>query len=295
LCAARGGAYGFKLATLTKLVNTKSADNKINLLHYLVDVLQQRKPETLGFVDDLHFVEAATKVESAFLSGEMAKFKKTVAQLETELKSPHPSSSDKFVDVMTQFAHAALLKSEKLASRLENLSKECQDLALLFGESANTKWEDLFRIFDEFVKQFADARREVDRMRVAREKDEQRKAAELLKAQQLEASKLNESSGTVEHSSTAPPTSLLAQMPKKPHKDIVDNVIGTLQNADSTSIINEIRRRRQETQVCLTNIHVLSLIFFNVTYLAGYWCVGGCCSWTGFESLVRFDVFSIPA
>jgi hypothetical protein len=36
---ARGGAYGFKLNTLTKLINTKTTDNKMNLLHYLIEIL----------------------------------------------------------------------------------------------------------------------------------------------------------------------------------------------------------------------------------------------------------------
>ncbi len=32
----RGGAYGFKLEVLTKLADTKTADNKSTLLHYIV-------------------------------------------------------------------------------------------------------------------------------------------------------------------------------------------------------------------------------------------------------------------
>ena len=46
-----------------------------------------QNPDALEFVQDLHFVASAAKVESAFLAGEYARFKKTIAQLEGELKS----------------------------------------------------------------------------------------------------------------------------------------------------------------------------------------------------------------
>ncbi len=46
-----------------------------------------QNPDALEFVQDLHFVPSASKVESAFLAGEYARFKKTIVQLEGELKS----------------------------------------------------------------------------------------------------------------------------------------------------------------------------------------------------------------
>ncbi len=38
------------------------------------------------------------------------------------------------------------------------------------------KWEELFRLFDDFLKQFASARREVERTRAARDKEATRVA-----------------------------------------------------------------------------------------------------------------------
>jgi hypothetical protein len=51
----------FHSSTRPQLINTKTADNKMNLLHYLIELLQQQNAESLEFVDDLHFVERASK------------------------------------------------------------------------------------------------------------------------------------------------------------------------------------------------------------------------------------------
>jgi hypothetical protein len=45
----RGAAYGFKLDALTKLQDTKSTDNKTNLLQYLATLIAQKHPDLLGF------------------------------------------------------------------------------------------------------------------------------------------------------------------------------------------------------------------------------------------------------
>ena len=60
---------------------------------------------------------------------------------------------DKFVSVMTAFAHAAVTRSEKCQARLDTIGKECASLGALYGETNGAKWEELFKIFDEFVQQ----------------------------------------------------------------------------------------------------------------------------------------------
>jgi hypothetical protein len=59
---AKGGAHGFKLEFLTKLADTKTADNKSTLLHYLVSYIEKRNKDLLGFPQDLSNVEIGAKV-----------------------------------------------------------------------------------------------------------------------------------------------------------------------------------------------------------------------------------------
>ncbi|XP_022238281.1 formin-like protein CG32138 [Limulus polyphemus] len=60
--AKRGPAYGFKLQSLDSLGDTKSADRKISLLHYIVDCIHHHFPDISSFDMDLRFVEKAAGV-----------------------------------------------------------------------------------------------------------------------------------------------------------------------------------------------------------------------------------------
>ncbi len=50
---AKGGAYGFKIDTINKLKGTKSADNKLNLQHFLIRTVHEKAKYATHFVDDL--------------------------------------------------------------------------------------------------------------------------------------------------------------------------------------------------------------------------------------------------
>ena len=50
---ARGGAYGFKMSTLTKLSDTKTTDNKKTLLQWIVENLDRKDPDMLKLEEDL--------------------------------------------------------------------------------------------------------------------------------------------------------------------------------------------------------------------------------------------------
>jgi hypothetical protein len=57
----RGGAYGFTLDTLTKIKDTKTVDNKKNLMHYLAIVLQRDYPDVFNFAEELPQVKHAAR------------------------------------------------------------------------------------------------------------------------------------------------------------------------------------------------------------------------------------------
>lgn len=57
--AKRGPAYGFKLQSLDTLLDTKSTDKKMCLLHYIVATIRQKFPEILNFESELLYIEKA--------------------------------------------------------------------------------------------------------------------------------------------------------------------------------------------------------------------------------------------
>ncbi|XP_055085619.1 formin-like protein 1 [Periophthalmus magnuspinnatus] len=58
----RGAAYGFKLQSLDLLLETKSTDRRQTLLHFIVNIIQEKYPELHSFYTELHFLDKAAMV-----------------------------------------------------------------------------------------------------------------------------------------------------------------------------------------------------------------------------------------
>uniref|UniRef100_A0A3P8QTN9 Formin-like 1a n=1 Tax=Astatotilapia calliptera TaxID=8154 RepID=A0A3P8QTN9_ASTCA len=58
----RGAAYGFRLQSLDLLLDTKSTDRKQTLMHFIVNIIQERYPELQSFPTELHFLDKAALV-----------------------------------------------------------------------------------------------------------------------------------------------------------------------------------------------------------------------------------------
>lgn len=56
----RGPAYGFRLQSLDTLVETKSSDKRMALLHYIADTIRSKFPELLNFDSELMYIEKAS-------------------------------------------------------------------------------------------------------------------------------------------------------------------------------------------------------------------------------------------
>ena len=77
--SARGGAYGFKLADLSKLVNVKSADSKTTLLHYLARLLTEGGSLIDDVKSELNALPEAKDIPLSEKRGELAKLSSQVA------------------------------------------------------------------------------------------------------------------------------------------------------------------------------------------------------------------------
>uniref|UniRef100_A0AAZ3PJS8 Formin-like 2a n=1 Tax=Oncorhynchus tshawytscha TaxID=74940 RepID=A0AAZ3PJS8_ONCTS len=58
----RGAVYGFKLQSLDLLLDTKSTDRKMTLLHYIANVVKEKYQQVNLFYNELHYVEKAAAV-----------------------------------------------------------------------------------------------------------------------------------------------------------------------------------------------------------------------------------------
>ncbi|XP_070693525.1 protein diaphanous homolog 1 [Pempheris klunzingeri] len=90
-----GKAFGFSISYLCKLRDTKSADLKQTLLHFLADVCQEQYPDVMSFADELIHVEKASRVSAETLQKNLELMGRQIKNLEKDLETFPPPQNDK--------------------------------------------------------------------------------------------------------------------------------------------------------------------------------------------------------
>jgi len=95
-------AVGFEMSYLPKLTSTKDAENKTTLLHYLVDIIEEKFPEILTFSEEVIHVDRASRVSMDGIQKTLKQMDNSIRNLETDLKNAKTiaSENDKFLEVM---------------------------------------------------------------------------------------------------------------------------------------------------------------------------------------------------
>uniref|UniRef100_A0A669NXA4 Diaphanous related formin 3 n=1 Tax=Phasianus colchicus TaxID=9054 RepID=A0A669NXA4_PHACC len=86
--------FGYNLSSLCKLKDTKSADQKTTLLHFLVEVCEENYQDVLNFVEDFQHLDKASKVSAENLEKSLKHMEKQLQQLEKDLQT-FPVAEDK--------------------------------------------------------------------------------------------------------------------------------------------------------------------------------------------------------
>ncbi|XP_063123151.1 disheveled-associated activator of morphogenesis 2 isoform X3 [Rattus norvegicus] len=158
----RGGAYGFRVASLNKIADTKSSiDRNISLLHYLIMILEKHFPDILNMPSELLHLSKAAKVNLAELEKEVGALRRGLRAVEVELEYQRQQArdpNDKFVPVMSDF----ITVSSFSFSELEEQLNEARD------------------------KAFLEARQDLEAMRRRKEEDERRARMESMLKEQRE-------------------------------------------------------------------------------------------------------------
>lgn len=187
----RGNAYGFKISSLNKIVDTKSSiDKNITLLHYLITIVENKYPKVLNLSEELRGIPQAAKVNMTELDKEISTLRSGLKAVETELeyqKSQPPQPGDKFVSVVSQFITLASFSF----SDVEDLLAEAKELFTKavkhFGEEAGKiQPDEFFGIFDQFLQAVAEAKQENENMRKRKEEEERRARLEAQLKEQRE-------------------------------------------------------------------------------------------------------------
>ncbi|KAL2791780.1 disheveled-associated activator of morphogenesis 2 isoform 2 [Daubentonia madagascariensis] len=186
----RGGAYGFRVASLNKIADTKSSiDRNISLLHYLIMILEKHFPDILNMPLELQHLPEAAKVNLAELEKEVGNLRRGLRAVEVleyqrrQVREPN----DKFVPIMSDFITVSSFSFSELEDQLNEARDKFAKALMHFGEhDSKMQPDEFFGIFDTFLQAFSEARQDLEAMRRRKEEEERRARMEAMLKEQRE-------------------------------------------------------------------------------------------------------------
>ncbi|XP_028433012.1 protein diaphanous homolog 3 isoform X4 [Perca flavescens] len=173
-------SYGFDLSSLCKLKDTKSADQKTTLLHFLVQVCEEEFPDVIKFVEDLEHVDRSSRVSAENLEKSLRQMEMQLLQLERDLEtfSSPDDPNDMFLTKMASFSKVAREQYGKLVIMHRNMETLYQNLLEYFAiDPKKTSVEELFTDLSNFRAMFTQALKENLKQRESEEKQRRALAA----------------------------------------------------------------------------------------------------------------------
>uniref|UniRef100_A0A8C0B9N7 Diaphanous related formin 3 n=1 Tax=Buteo japonicus TaxID=224669 RepID=A0A8C0B9N7_9AVES len=170
--------FGYNLSSLCKLKDTKSADQKTTLLHFLVEVCEESYQDVLNFVEDFQHLDKASKVSAENLEKSLKHMESQLQQLEKDLQTfPVPEDKhDKFVAKI--FLIHAKEDFQKLSRMHENMEKIYQNVMGYYAiDLKKVSVEEFLTDLNNFRTMFMQAVKENMRRREAEEKQRRAKIA----------------------------------------------------------------------------------------------------------------------
>ncbi|KAF4078649.1 hypothetical protein AMELA_G00201370 [Ameiurus melas] len=147
----RGSVYGFKLQSLDLLLDTKSTDRKMTLLHYIALIVREKYPELSNFYNELHFVDKAAAVSLENVLLDVKELGKGMDLIRREC-SLHDHA------VLKGFLQASDPQLDKLQKDAKTAEEAFNTVVMYFGESPKTTPPSvLFPVFVRFIKAYKDA------------------------------------------------------------------------------------------------------------------------------------------
>uniref|UniRef100_A0A4W6EGJ7 Diaphanous related formin 1 n=1 Tax=Lates calcarifer TaxID=8187 RepID=A0A4W6EGJ7_LATCA len=204
-----GKAFGFSVSYLCKVRDTKSADLKQTLLHFLADVCQEQYPDVMSFPDELIHVEKASRVSAETIQKNLEQMGRQIKNLEKDLETFPPPQNDKDLFVKKIFVVSAHEQYEKLDLMHKNMEKQYVDLGDYFVfDPRKISVEEFFGDLNTFKTMFQQAVKEnqkrkeaeekIKRAKLAREKAEKEKEEKLKKNQLLDINAEGDETGIMD-------------------------------------------------------------------------------------------------
>ncbi|KAF7272584.1 hypothetical protein GWI33_014642 [Rhynchophorus ferrugineus] len=161
--AKRGPAYGFKLQSLDSLLDTKSTDKRLCLLHYIVATIRQKFPELLSFDSELNYIEKAAVVSLENISTDVHELEKGMEAVRKEAEIRGRGNHSLVVRDFLANSEDKFRRLKGDAKMAQEAFRECVEY---FAESPRTTDANtFFSLLVRFVKAFKSADQENEQRR----------------------------------------------------------------------------------------------------------------------------------
>lgn len=168
----KGGAYGFKISSINKLVDTKAADGT-TLLHFVERAVSSRFPELESFVDEISLATEACRVQLLDLKHDLAELKSANVQhkkdLDRLLGENEENMEDPYSKLMLPFLSTATSELQRLTDQTQYTERVFNEALRYYGEgpdplrrsftgAKSMPTEEFFGIFKEFLTAYRKAK-----------------------------------------------------------------------------------------------------------------------------------------
>ncbi|XP_067302216.1 formin-like protein 3 isoform X4 [Pseudorasbora parva] len=147
----RGSVYGFKLQSLDLLLDTKSTDRKMTLLHYIALIVKEKYPELATFYNELHFVDKAAAVSLENVLLDVKELGKGMDLVRKEC-SLHDHA------ILKGFHQTSETQLDKIQKDAKTAEEAFNNVVHYFGESSKTTPPSVFfPVFVRFIRAYKEA------------------------------------------------------------------------------------------------------------------------------------------
>ncbi|EGC31207.1 hypothetical protein DICPUDRAFT_156963 [Dictyostelium purpureum] len=164
----RGGAFGFKIETLTKMRDAKSNDNKLSLLHFLSKTIQDRSPELWSALSELVHLEHASESSLNNIVTDSSEIKRSLDLIEREyvpfVNDPLFANDKAFLNKIVEFQKSVKPQYQKIEKDIDEMNKAYEEVVTYFGEPKATPPDQFFTIISDFLEDLEKAHREYQAM-----------------------------------------------------------------------------------------------------------------------------------
>lgn len=152
-----GGAYGFKIGSINKLVDTKSTNGQ-NLLHFLERTVSTHFPELDGFLDELAKPSEANRVNFTDMQAQSKGMLAEIRAIRLSLEDNFQDSTDGYARKMFRFSANAEEDLQALRDSIVNAEKGLREVENYYGEGDEhgrpMQSQDFFGIFRTFTSSY---------------------------------------------------------------------------------------------------------------------------------------------